>query len=349
MTDRQHPPGTWAILVTFGLALALVGVLATGARDAADFISPGTNGLAQEIIAEDFGEEAIPYGTGYDGQQTYAVARDFPDLDKASESLDSARYRILRILPPAIASLAPRGAPTVVALALINIIGIGMAIWGAERLLDGRRAGLAILAGVPLILGLVLTTTEPIAWGLTILAISFAVDRRHAIAIALFVLAGLCRETSVLVPTAAGLIFALPKTHTVADRLRLLVAYAIPGAVALGWFVLAGVLASGEIRDRFQLGAFVHIEGMEGVLVVAIFLVGLIGAYGWRDTPLVALVCGGFSVWMLAYTRDAFDGYAIARINGLSIGLGLVGCFRMAIQRSGATPIRSAPPGASSG
>jgi hypothetical protein len=126
-----------AVLCVAVLGLALLALLVSGALQVHQLVTPGGQGPSAQVIAEDFGANAIdPETTGYDGQQSYAIARAFPDLDAAAEHTDSPRYRMLRILPAVVAAPLPAGAPTALGLLAVNLVGFGLTVCAGARILD---------------------------------------------------------------------------------------------------------------------------------------------------------------------------------------------------------------------
>lgn len=350
MTRRHNAastPSRAPVAAVVGLATALVVLLATGSREPSQFVWGGVDGPARDLIVQDFGEDALIEREGYDGQQTYAIARHFPDIHAAEPHLDSAHYRLMRILPPALASPAPAGTPTVIALLVLNVIGVGAAVHGIDRLLGGRHPLLAISSVAPLIAGVVLTTTEPVAWGAALLAISFVQKRRHWPAVALLTIAALSRETAVVVTACCGLYAATTSGAPRKQRVLELVRYAIPGAVALAWYAFAGYLVSGRARTRFEWFAIGDLPTDDFITAVAILTIGLAGAWTWRDVPPAAWVALAFSLWILVYNRQVLDQYALARVNGITIVLGIAGvgrCVRRRnLQRALSTSLDPAP------
>lgn len=328
------PPLHIAAVTVLGLSLALGILLVSGAVRPSSLVTPGGIGPAAEVMREDFGSDAVdPTLTGYDGQQVYAAARYFPDLDEASQHLDQPRYRLLRILPPAIVSPAPSGAPTVLALAAVNLFGIGLAVWAAVAML--HRVGVPAVGGaaacLPLLLGLATTTVGPIAWGLTLAAIELTLRSRLRLAIGLLTAAALCRESASVAAllVAAGLFVSSPR-----PPLRELAMFAVPGGVIAAWYLVLGELVSGEIPRRVDVFGFLHLGWEDALVPLGVFTFGVLGVLGWWDHRPVATVCAGYTGWMALYTTDILDPIALVRVNALPIALGFLAVIRLAQMRT---------------
>lgn len=313
-----------ALVTTLGLALAMALAIGFGVVSLPSLITPGGLGPAADLIAKDFGADAVePELTGYDGQQVYAIARYFPDLDAAAEHLDRPAYRMLRILTPALASVAPPGGPTVVALLAANIMGVGVAIYAGARIIGARggRPVFAAPAAAVLLLGVATTTVGPVAWGLCVVGLHLALEQRHRAAIAVLVLAALTRETAAVAAACFGAGLWLDGL-----RLRSAVLYLAPGAAVVAWYgVLTQLVDNAEIPNRTEPLDFLSLDGSAAAVAAAVAGIGLLGTYAWRDTKPISLCTLAFTGWMLLYTDAVLDPIALLRVNGLAIVLGLLG------------------------
>lgn len=322
-----------AVAAVVALALACVLALASGTVPVSSLVTPGALGPSAEVIASDFGREVLdPNKTGYDGQQIYAIAREFPDLDAASAQLDVPAYRLLRILVPAAASVAPAGAPTVVALLVLNVLGIGAATYASARLLErkGARPIFALPAVAVLLLGVASTTVGPVAWGLALVGLHLAVGGRHTAAVAALALAALSRETAsaAAVGVGAGLVLqGVP--------IRKAALYLLPGASALAWYLALQQLVPGSLPSRFALFDFVHLQAGQAAIAGVVAALGLFSTFVWRDEPAMAVPAMGFTIWMLGYTTDVLDPVALLRVNALPIVLGVMAIGRLLSSRPG--------------
>jgi len=327
-TVRIHPspPAETALVATFALTVAVVVALSAGTLPISSLITPGGLGPAAGVIEADFGPDAVrPDHTGYDGQQVYAIARELPDLRAAARHLDRPAYRMLRILPPLIASPAPPGAPTVLALLGVNVAAFGIAVFAGGRLL--QRVGVHPMYATPaagvLLLGVASTGVEPLAWALTLLGLDLALDGRHRRAIALLVLAALSRETAAVASVCIGLGLLLR-----GRSVRISGSYLLPGAAVVAWYVAVSRVVDGTIPSRFDLLGLRELTTTHSLIAGVVALLGVWGVIGWRDHLPIALCSLAFTAWMLAYTADVLDPIALIRVNGLAIVLGGLGIAR---------------------
>jgi hypothetical protein len=319
--SELRPAASVGVKVAGLLATVLAILLVTGVVEVVDLITPGGRGPSRAVIAEDFGPDAVPLDrTGYDGQQFYAAARYFPDLDAAAPHLDAPRYRLLRITVPALASLGGEGTPVVLIILALNIAGTGLAC-GALALLCSDRGwspGLGYLAAVPVAFGIIGSTADPISLGLGLVALALASRSRHGPAIAVFVVAALTREqvAAMSVGAAAGLAFS-------GQRRWVLAGYALPVFAVVAWYIALGNIVGGVLPDRFDVVAMLS-TGAEGFIVGAVGLaLSLWGAWAWRNVPVVWPVALGFGLWILVYFAGTFDLAALPRTTAPSLVFGL--------------------------
>jgi hypothetical protein len=327
---RRSYPTNLALSTSLLILLTVGCLLGVGAVEAHDLITPGGRGPSAEVIAQDFGAEAVdPAATGYDGQQTYAIARHFPDLQAAAEQTDSGRYRMLRILPAVLAWPMPSGTPTVLALLVSGIIGFGLAVWATARLLEskGVPARLAPVACAPLLIGVFGSTTEPLAWGLALAALDLVRRDRHREAVALFALAALSRETTVVAAGLAGLSTLIRHPRA---GLRVAPWYGVPAALALAWFLFLTDHVGGRWPGRTDPLAFLELDAGGLVVPAVVFALGVIGTVAWSDELALALPCAAFTAWMTVYTTNILDDAALIRVNAFPIILGLLAMVRLA-------------------
>lgn len=322
----ETEPARLAAVAGFGLALALTVAVASGVISLVSLITPGGGGPSAAVISEDLGPQWVANDlTGYDGQQVYAIARYFPDLPAASEHLDAPAYRLLRILSPAVASAAPSGEPTIIALLATNIAGFALAVYAGARLLHRRcdRAWVALPAAGVLLLGVATTTDGPVAWGLTIAALGCAVRGQHRWAAVILVLAALSRETAAVAALCigAGCLFQGVPVRRAAW-------YASP-LVAVGlWYLALSRLVDSHIPSRIDPFGFLSLDARSALVALGTALVGLFGAWRWRDLPPVALCSLAFTGWMVLYTPAILDPLALLRVNALPLLLGVLALGR---------------------
>ena len=323
-TFTAPEPVATGLTAVAALGSACAVLMASGARTAAQFLDPGALGPSAAIIRRDFGAGAVPAGrTGYDGQQFYAIARFFPHLSQAARYVDLPRYRLLRIGAPALASLAGPGTGIVVALLILNIIGVGLAVAGVADLAarHGRPGWIGYLAGLPLLEGLTISTPEPLAVGLAMVAVAAADRRRHGTAVALLVGSALVREAGAVVAVAVALGLLLGPDR---PRRRTLAAYLLPGGVLAAWSeVLAHQVGGAQsIFSRFSPLGLLHASGPSLAVAIGALLLGVVATWQWRDVPVVWPVAAAFGLWILVYTAATSDWLALPRAAAPALVLG---------------------------
>jgi hypothetical protein len=312
-----------AVVLTCGLALGFAVLLVSGLLNADDLLVRGELGPSDALIAKDFGPSDNPGMTGFDGQQTYAIAREFPNLDRAAPALDNPRYRMLRILQPAVASLAPPGTALVVALLALGILGCGLATWSvgdfAYRYGHHPRAGW--LVGLALVSSVAVTTVDALAYGLALVAAMLADRSRIATATILFAAAALTRESGVVMAAATAVVL-FPRLRWRAAPLVM-----VPAAALLGWYVALGHIVSGALPRRAAFGGLLHVSAPTAILSVVVWLLCVAAAVTWRDTPVLCAIAIAFVLWTLVYTRDVLDFGMIGvfRVNAAIVALGVAG------------------------
>ncbi|MBW3557513.1 MAG: hypothetical protein KY454_11325 [Actinobacteria bacterium] len=320
--------------VVVGLAVGLAAAVlwATGERRGVDYLISGGQGPSASVIYEDFGPGSAPPGrTGYDGQQFYAIARYFPDLDAAAGQLDAPRYRLLRVLVPAVASVAPPGEATVALLVGLNVAGLAL-FCAATAAIAGRHglpAAAGLAAGLPLLPALVVCTVEPAAFGLGMLGVAFADRHRHGAAAAALVAGALTREAVAVMAlgTALGLFLARTRRSGGTSQLRWLVLYCLPALAVVGWYLLLGQLVGGDLPDRVDFLSLVHMAGTTVALVVSVTALCALGAWLWRRAPAVWPVGAVFALWTPFYFAGTFDWLALIRVNAPGLGLAVARIF----------------------
>jgi hypothetical protein len=333
-----------AVTSAAALGAACAALLATGTRSAVSFLDPGALGPSNGIIGRDFGPGAVPAGrTGYDGQQFYAIARFFPHLSRAARYLDLPRYRLLRIGAPALASIGGRGAGIVIALLVLNVVGIGLAVGSvADLALRHRRPPwIGYLAGVPLILGLTISTPEPLGAGLALAGVAAADRGRHGRAVLLLVASALVRESGAVVAlaVAVGLLLARPRPRWIT-----LAGYLVPAAILAAWSEVLAATVGGpqSVFSRIVALGLVHASPPSIALGIAALGLALVGAWHWRDVPAAWPVPAAFFCWMLTYSKDTSDWLALPRAAAPALVLGL--CALGAVATAWLLPLRRRVP-----
>jgi hypothetical protein len=319
---------TQAAILAAGLAIGFAVLLGFGLLQPDDLLVRGELGPSESLIAQDFGPGDNPGMTGFDGQQTYAIAREFPDLDRAASALDSPRYRLLRIVQPAVASAAPAGAPLVVALLALGILGCGLASFAvgdiASRHGHDRRAGW--LVGLALVSSIAVTTVDALAYGLALTAATLADRKRFLPAVVLFSIAALTRESGAVIAVATA-VALLPQV-----RWRAVPLAVVPGIALLAWYLALGQIVGGDLPKRWAVLGMLRVDARTTVIGLVMWLLCVLAVIAWRDTPVLCATAAAFAAWTLVYTEDMFRVGTLNafRINAVAIALGVAGLLEMA-------------------
>jgi hypothetical protein len=244
--DPATAPIPWGEVARFALlgVLALLLLVAVdvsryGGSNPVSLIQPGADGPSTQVIATDFPEIEQPAGSGLDGQQYYAIARDPLHLDETADHLDNPRYRLQRpLLPWAAWLLQPTGGGIglVWALFLVGLASVAVGAVASGALSTMWRGPAWVAAIFPLLPGawwsLRVTVSDAMALALALAAIALAARNRHLPAIAVAVLAVLAKEPAILVLAGWAL-------HRRTRRDALLVAVPLVAIVAwMGWLAL---------------------------------------------------------------------------------------------------------------
>jgi hypothetical protein len=242
----------WALLgaaVMSALVALQVGASRTGLLT---LIEPGQSGPATHLLRSDFRSQHFEPGVGLDGQQYYAVARDFPHLRTIANSLERPRYRLQRILFPMLAwALHPYGGGIglILAFLAIGILALllgGVATGALSVTLGGSPALAAVFALLPgAFLSLRYTLACALALALGVAAITASARGHHRPAIVVGVLAVLAKETTLV------LLIGWALAHR--TRQRILLA-AIPFCVAATWAITLRFTVPGGHAPSKELG-----------------------------------------------------------------------------------------------
>lgn len=303
--------------------LATVGVMiASGEFDAYDFLRAGRRGPSAELVTADFGDRFEIPSAGYDGQQTYAIARTFPDLDAAAAHLDVPRYRLMRILEPALASPAGKGTTLVLALLLLGALGLGLLCGSVADLAarHGRSPLVGYLAAVPAAAPVLVLTVEPLAYGVAFLGLALVDRGRPGRAAVCFAFAALTRETSLVVAAAAAV------GLWVKGRRRAALGVAAPAvALTAAWYVVLGALVDPAWPDMTQILGILDVPGDRAMLGLVVIALSALGAWWWRAVPHVWPIAAVFGLWVLVDKPDIIEWLALPRVSIPGIVLGLAG------------------------
>jgi hypothetical protein len=273
-------------------------------------------------VRDDFGDRFEIPGDGYDGQQTYAIARTFPDLDEAARHLDVPRYRLMRILQPALAAPGGEGTPLVIALLLLGVVGLGLLCGAVADLAarHGRSPAVGYLAAIPALAPVLVLTVEPLAYGLALVGLACVDRRRLGVAAACFVAAALTRETSLVV--VAGAAVGLVAVRRPLDA----VAVASPAFVlTAAWYLVLGEVVDPAWPDMTRVLGLLDVPVSRTLLGLAVIVVCVAGAWWWRDTPHVWPIALVFGAWVLVDKPDIVEWLALPRVSIPGLVLGLAG------------------------
>lgn len=334
---RGRRSGVRIGLVTFVLAGAWVLLLLSGGSEPIDLMFPGDEGPSAAAVADQFGEGALHEGkVGYDGQQFWAIAVTFPDMDGAVPSLDDARYRYQRVLTPAIASVGGDGNGAAALLLLLGAVGAGL---GGGALADlavrhQRPSWVGVVFFFPLALSVAWGLSDALAFGLGMLGVTLADRHRFGWAAVAFAVGALAREpvAAMALASAGGLLV----TRTA--RAREVAVLAAPVALVLGWMAyLAWQLPTGENDERLvPLGL---LDGGVSVLAIVMLGAGLVGAWTWRDVPAAWPIGVLFALATLVYGPDLFRLQVVYRVAAPAFALAAAGLLaslaRPAARRAG--------------
>ncbi len=201
---------------------------------------------------------------GYDGQFTYYIALDPAN---ASPHLDVPAYRYQRILHPILARLLALGQEPLIpwTIVAINLVMLAAGTVAFEQLLTAERTSrwyaltYGLFGGV--FFAVRVSTSEPLAYGLVLLAI-VAAQRNHLTWQAvLLALATLAKETTLLFTAGYLLYYLLERRWR--DLARLAVIGVIPFAVwqmfLLVWLGQLGIGSGGAMATPFELIPFMGI------------------------------------------------------------------------------------------
>lgn len=234
-----------------------------------------------------------PGGTiGYDGQFVYYIARDGW---AAVPHLDNPAYRLQRIGYPLLARALAGGAPAAIpwAMLLINFAAIVattflLAGWLARRALSPWY-GLVYALSIGVVLAYSRDLTEPLAYALGGAGLLLWLAGRRAPALLLLALAGLTRETTLLL--AAGVIPAELARRRVGRALGL-------AATALPWLVWQQVLHATLGASPLTVAAAMHLVPLRGALANLQLEPGRLTALGVVTLPaLLLLAVGARAAW----------------------------------------------------
>lgn len=336
--------------VTAVLLIAIGFGLAIGAIKPAQLLVPGYHGSGKVLVRQDFGRAQVGETWPYDGQQVYLAARELPDLKAAGRYVDSPRYRLLRVLLPALASVGGRGAPVVLLLFFWNAVGLGIGVAGLTDLATrhGRPPAAGIAVAVALAFPLFISTTEGLAFGLGFAGLALVDRRRWWPAIACLALAALSRETALTFAVAAG-----GAAWLAGHRRQAMLVALVPCLPLFGWWLVVRANVQRGPSTPVSVLGFFHgrppLSSTDLVITAVFVAAGVLALVTWRDVPVAWLTAAGFLAWFVLYEHDTFDSWALPRVSAPLLALGLAGLMSRRGGRSAGAPPLSQGTRAASG
>lgn len=348
---RERSPVGIAVTTFGGLLAAFATLLLSGRYEPIELMWVGEQSAAAPLVEEQYGPGVVMEGNaGYDGAYFWAAADQLPDIDAAAAYLDDAPYRLQRILPSLLASLAGGGDGSALMLILLSIAGAATCCGAVADLCrrHGRAPELGWLAIVPLGWSIFYSTGEPLAFALGFLGLAMADRDRHGLAVVLISLGTLARE-SVFV-FGLGIALGLVVAHLAGRRRAhplVIGAYVVPLVVDLSWAAwLRSRYDSREVIDRIVPFGILDASAGGLVLGAVIIALGVAGAWLWRDADVAWGVALGFAAGVLLYYGPLFIPRAVIRVSAPAITLGLTGLVAAAQRsrhRSGPEPSSATP------
>ena len=270
--------------------------------DPTTWLRVGRYSASREFVENDLPDPVLTEDYGHDGQQFYVLAATFPDLADAQGHVDKLRYRARRVLVPALVSPVPTGEPLIWSIFVVNLAAVGAAAVAVGHL--ARRLGTTAWLG--LVVAVTPAMVESVEGSLADApAFAFALwgvvqwRRRPWLAAAFFLLAALCRETTLVAPLACALV--APRGHRAPMLAPLGVFAAWVVAVSLWLPPTPGASSSNLLEDAlvqfdWPFAAWLQVGlGSQAVLLGAVLTVAsLAAAWMLRDRlPEISL-------WLLA-------------------------------------------------
>lgn len=313
--------GVASAVASAAMLLVFVG---SGAFDPVDLLFPGQRGNGAAVLADDFGPDAVPDRFSYDGQETYVIASTFPDIRAASDAGIPA-FRIKRVFQPAIASVAPAANLTVGLMALLNVVGVGLAAGSLADLAarHGRDPRGGYAAAVFLAFSLIITTTEPLAFGLALTGLVLLERHRWLCATAAFALGGLTRETALVMALAGALV--LVGAGRWRHAIGVLAGATLPLVL---WSMWVGHRVPPDLHQSSKFLGVLNTPTpslADATTCAAAIVLMVIGVWRWRDAPLLSLTALGFLGCCAFYIGDAFQFHALPRLSSAAMAIGAAG------------------------
>ena len=227
-----------AIATSLIIVLALAALALRRGDGVSALMVPGRTGPSVAVFHRDFPGAGLVVGDGHDGQQFYAIVRQPMHLRALVPDLDRPRYRLQRILEPALAwALEPQGGGPGLAVAVFAVAALGAVLvgFGGALVLDVlgapvttvERAALLLPVAPGVIASIGIATPDALAFGLALVAIALDLRGHIRWAVVAAVLAVLAKESMLLV--LAG--------WMVWRGMRALWMVTVPAVAAAGWWL----------------------------------------------------------------------------------------------------------------
>lgn len=198
---------------------------------------------------------------GYDGESVYLIARD---PESAMYYIDRGAYRYQRILFPALGRILAFGNPhlLILTLPLISLLSVAIGTYALELLIRQHDLSSWYAAGYSFSLGILgaarLTTTEPLAYGLAIIGIFFANQKKWVPGAVAFSLGILAKETTIFFPAGYGFYLLHQRNwrQAIPFGIITLAPFVFWQAILYGWFGSLGVGSGGALATSFEIIPF---------------------------------------------------------------------------------------------
>ena len=209
-------------------------------------------------------EELKPFAyspEGYDGESVYLIARD---PENAMRYIDRGPYRYQRILFPALGRILALSNPylLILTLPIISLVSVAIGTYALEYLIQQQGLSSWYAAGYSFSIGILgaarLTTTEPLAYGLAVIGIILAEQKKWVPGAVVFALAILAKETTIFFPAAYGfyLLYRGEWKYAALFGVITLSPFVFWQFVIYGWFGSFGIGSGGALATRFEIIPF---------------------------------------------------------------------------------------------
>ena len=341
MTDPRPSSAVWRVgAISTAIATLLVTLMLVQGREPIELMLPGELTASAPLVAEHFGEDVLlEDDLGYDGQQFWALAVTFPDLDEGAQYVDNAQYRLQRIVTPALASPFGDGNGPAAAILVLGIVGVFLGSVGLADLSErhGRPAWLGYCFGPPLLVAVLFGLSEPFAYGVAFAGLALVDRERVWLGTAVLVVAALARESVAVMVGAVFLACAISGRW----RWPLLLVPAVAGS----WMLyLRSEYPDAPSDERFDLLGLLSGSGSTLLGAAVLLALVVVAVVRWRDVAVLWPCAAVFGVLALAYSPSLFRYQVFWRANTPAIALGLAAVAHWYAERRSVTPPRS--PGA---